>query len=168
MGGCSQLLPWDNYEVWVCWIEGSGSCQAPNTHNFSHTISDNIWKAYADSWYRPRTIANASSDFSTRKYSIQAGFRVTTVTPINTGSLPRCGARFDTSLGCRVCWIWQRIPRYIASLVYYYIEFGYGRKYADGSQVASGIDSQIVTFDDLSLVSPICLPILPHVSVSGC
>jgi len=48
-------------------LKGSGGCPAPNTLNYSHTIPDNSWRAYADSWDCPRSIGNARSDFLSTK-----------------------------------------------------------------------------------------------------
>jgi len=65
MGGRSLLFPWERYRLWDDWTEGSGSSEDPNRCNSSHTITDNIWRAYAGFWYRPRTIPNATSDVLT-------------------------------------------------------------------------------------------------------
>ena len=164
MGGHSQLLPWERYEVWVCHIEGSSSFQTPNGHDCSCTILDNIWRAYADSWYRQWTRANAGSEFSTRKYSNEGGFRETTVTQIHTASFVWRGTQFNTNAGCKVCWTCKLLLLHKASLVHYHIEIRYGRRYGDGSRVARGIDSQIVDLDDLSVVTAVCVPTLLRVS----
>jgi len=66
-GRCGRLLAWEIYEVRDNWIEGSGCWEAPNRLDCSHTIIDNIWRAYAGDWYRPRTIRNATSDVLTWK-----------------------------------------------------------------------------------------------------
>jgi len=67
MGGRRQLLPWGIYEVQDDRIEGAGSCEASNTDNRIHIITNNIWRAYSELWYGPQTISNAACDFSTRK-----------------------------------------------------------------------------------------------------
>jgi len=43
-------------------IDGTGSCPLPTSHDCSHTITTIIWRADADSWYHPRTMANAARD----------------------------------------------------------------------------------------------------------
>jgi len=165
MGGRIKLLPWERYEVWDCRIEGSGGCQAQNRHDCSHTIHDNIGRAYADFWDQPRAIANAASAFSTRKYSDEAGFGETTVRQIDTSSLARRCSWFDINLGCEACWTCKILPLQRASLTNYTMEIRYGWRYGDGSPIAGGIDIQIGNFDDLSLVNAICVPILLHVSI---
>jgi len=70
----------ERYEVLNCQTDGWSSCQPPNRHNWSRTISDNLWRPYAHSWYRPRTIVEAAKNFSTRKQSDEAGFGANTVT----------------------------------------------------------------------------------------
>jgi len=67
MEGHSKPVLWERYEVWDRRIDGSGGCQAPNRLYCSQNTPDEIWTAYADPRYRARTMANASSDFSTRK-----------------------------------------------------------------------------------------------------
>jgi len=164
MGWRSQRLPWERYEVWDCWIEGSGGCQAPNTDDSSHTIPDNIWSADADSRNCLRKMANASSDISTRKKSNEAGFRETELTEIHTGLFAWCSTRLDTDSGCKACCTHMHLPLHKASLVYYHIEIKYGQRYGDGSCIAGDIDSQIVNFDDLSLAKANFVPTLLHVS----
>jgi len=51
MGGCSQLLPGEKYEVGDCQMEGSGSCPAPNRHDCSQTIANNTWRVYISKNY---------------------------------------------------------------------------------------------------------------------
>jgi len=67
VGGRCRLHVWEIYEVWDSRIDGSSSCQASNRQDCSHTITDNIWRAYAESRYDPRTITNEAWDVSTRK-----------------------------------------------------------------------------------------------------
>jgi len=65
MEGRSRLLPWQRYKVQDNWIQGSGSCDSPNRNDSSHTVTDNICRAYAGSWCCAWTIPNATSDIST-------------------------------------------------------------------------------------------------------
>jgi len=67
MEGGGRLVPWERYEVWDGPMDDSSSWQASIRHDWSHTITDNIWRAYAESSYRLRTIGNASRDFSSGK-----------------------------------------------------------------------------------------------------
>jgi len=164
MEECSQLLPWERYEVRDCWIEGSSSCPAQNRADCLHTIADNMWRASGDSRYCPQTIANEGSDCSTRKKSNEARFGETTVTQIQTNIFARHGPRFDTNSGCQVYWTHKLSPLHEVSLVNYHIEIGYGRRYDDGSHLAGGIYSHIMNVEDLSLVKAICVPSLLRVS----
>jgi len=66
MGGRGRLLLEESHVVQDSQNDGSASCQAPNRYYCSQTITDNIWRAYAEYWYRPRTLANAATDFPTR------------------------------------------------------------------------------------------------------
>ena len=44
------------------------------------------------------------------------------------------------------------------------MEIGYGQRYGDGTRVTGSIDSQLVSFHDLSLGKAICVPTLLDVS----
>jgi len=47
--GRRRLPPSERYQVQDDTIEGSGSWEAPNRHDCSHTISNSIWRRYAGS-----------------------------------------------------------------------------------------------------------------------
>ena len=77
---------------------------------------------------------------------------------------PDDGGRFDADSGCDACWTHKLLTLHKASLLNNYIENGSGRRYGDGSQFTSGIDSQMVNLDDLSIVYTIYVTILLRVS----
>jgi len=148
MGRRSQLPPWERNEVRDDWTEGSGGCEAPNRHDTSHTITDNIWRAYVGSWYRPRPIPNAASDLLTGKLSNEAGFGETTGKQSHAISHAWRDAQFVTEGDCNASSTHEHLPQRIASLAYYHIEIRFGQR--------QGIDFQIVIFDVVSWVNAIC------------
>jgi len=148
-------------------MEGSGSSEALNSLDCTHTITDNIWRAYAGSWYCPRTITNAASDVSTGMKSNMAGFSETSGTRSHSTSHAQRGARFFPDGDCEACLTCKLLPLHIVSLANYHIEIGFWWRHGDGSCVTGGIHSQIGIFDVVSWVKAICVPILLHVSCSG-
>jgi len=164
MGGCGRHLSGEQYEVWDGRIDGSGCCEAPNRDDCCHTITDDIWRDYADSRYRPRTITDAAREFSTSKESTEARFIETPVTQSHSIFLARRSGQFVADWECEGCWTRQRWPPHITSLANYHIEIRFGRRQGDGSGVTGGIDSQIVNIDDIALVKVFCVPTLLRVS----
>jgi len=155
MVGSGRLLLWGRYEVLDDWIEGPGCCEAPNRHDSSHTIRDNICRAYPGSWYGPWTITNAASDMSTGKLSNQDEFRETTGRRSQSISDARRGPWFVTDGDCEASSTCMLFLLHIASLANYHIEIGFGRGHGDGSCVSGGVDSQIGIFDVVSWVKEI-------------
>jgi len=164
MGGRAWLRWWAEYEVQNDLIEGAGSCEPPTSHDCIHTITDHIWIVYADLGYHPRTITNAKCDFSTGKWSAEAGFAETSLTPTHSISPAWQCTRFVTDSECKARWTHQLLLMHIVSQANYHIEFGFGRRQGDGSWVASRVYSKIYYIDDVSPVKAICVPILLHVS----
>jgi len=164
MGGRSWLLPGERYEVRDDWIEGSGSSEVPHRLNCSHTITDNIRRAYADSWYRPRTITNATSDVSTGKESNDAGFRETSCRQSYSTAHAHRGARFVTDRDSKASSTYKLLPLHIASQANYHIDIGFRRRHGDGFCVTGSDDSPIGIFDDVFRIKAICEPVLLHLS----
>ena len=92
------------------------------------------------------------------------GFGETTFTQIHASSFALSGDRFDADSGCKACWTCKLLPLHEASLGNYHIEIRYRQRYGDGFHVARGIDSQIVSFEDLSLGKAIFVPTLLCIS----
>jgi len=164
MWGGGRLLLRERYEVQEDWMEGSGSCEAPNRHDCCHTITDNIWRAYVGCWYPPRIITNAASDVLTGKYSNVAGFRETSGRQSESISHAQCGAWLITDGDCEASSTRKHVPLHVASRANYHIEIGFGRRHCDGSCVTRGVDSQIGIFDPGSQANAIRVPSLLCVS----
>ena len=164
MVGRNRLLPWERFEGWDDWIEGSGSCKAPNRDDCSQAITNNIWRAYAGTQYHPRTTTNAASDLSTGKSSNEAGFGETSGRRSHSISDAQSGARFITDGDWEASSTCKHLPLPIASLANYHIEMWFGRRHCDGSRITGGVDTQIGKFDDVFRVNAIGEPILLRVS----
>ena len=159
MGRCSWLLLWERDEVQNGQFEGSGRHYAANWHGCSHTSSYNICKAWGDSRYRPRKIANAATDLVRNKESYEARFRETKVSQMHIISVTWWGAWCVTDQEIEACWTGKLLSLRIASLGNCDNKTGFRQRNHDGSCVTTGIDSQIAIFDNISLWKAICVPI---------
>jgi len=165
MGRRSRPLGWERNEVQDGQIQDSGHCQPPHRYECSYTIIEDIWRAHADSWYRRRTIAHAAGDFPTRNQSNTAGIWEPTVIQIHSISPGRSSALFVTQREFEARFTPMVLPLHLAPIAYYNMEIGFGRINSHGSCVAGGIDSLLVTFDDLCRWKAISVPILLLASV---
>lgn len=147
------------HQVWDDRRECSGGCEVPNRHDWSHTFTDTMWRAYADFWYHPRPILNAASSFSTSNWSNEAGYADPTVTEPHSVSFAWSGAQFLTNCHRKACWTSKLATLHRASLTNEHIEIGLGRRHGDSNCVAGGIGRKICTFDDVSHVEAICVQI---------
>jgi hypothetical protein len=151
---------WERYEVWDNWLEGWSSCEVPNRHQCSHTITDNIWKVHTDSWNRLRTSRNVASDVLTGQYPNLAGFGDTSGTHRHSICPGLCGAQSVTDGGCEASWIYKLWPMDIASLNNYNIHIGYSWSHGDGPCITWALDGQMCIFNNISHVKAIYQPIL--------
>jgi len=116
-----------------------------------------IWRAYAGSWYRPRTITNAPSDVSTGKLLNEAGFGQTSGRQSHSISDARRHAQFITDGDREASSTRKLLPQHVASLCNYPKQMGVRRRYGDSSCVSGWVDSQICIFDDASREYAICI-----------
>jgi hypothetical protein len=104
MGGHSGLRTCKRYEIPNGRIEDSGSCQSPHRLNYSPTITDKIWNAYADAWYGPQTNRNHTRVFSTRKQSNEDEVHASWVKPMHNVSPAKCNTSLVTEQEFEACW----------------------------------------------------------------
>ena len=162
--GRGWLTLWERYEVRDDWIDGSGSWEAANRHDFNHTITDNIWRAFVGYWNCLRTFTNATCDISTGKLLNDAGFGEISGRQSHSICNARRGTRFVTDWDSKASSTCKLFPLHIVSQAEYHIEIGFGLRHGDGSCFTGEINSQITIFDDVSRINTICEHVLLCVS----
>jgi len=115
---------------------------------------------YGDSWLRPRRIANAASDFSTRQWSIEARFGETAATPMHSVLPARPNARFVSDSAIKACPTYKVQPMHIASQANYHLEIGFRQRHCDGCCIAGGMNWQLGISDNVSIWNVILVSIL--------
>jgi len=161
----SCLHLWKRPEVRDGQIECFRICRAANWRSSSGTFT-NMWRAYEASWYRPRIITCAPSNFSTAKYTFGVGFQAYPVTQSHSFPLAGYRARFVTNSEDETCWTHKLQPLNNTCLTNFHVEIGIRKKNGNLLNIAGRMEMQIDIFGNLSLWKAICVFILIH--VSGC
>jgi len=148
--GYDSQLQWKRYEILNGRIDCSGSCQAPSRHYCSHTITENLCRAYTDAKYPPWTIAIAAIDIVTWKYSNDAGFQRTSVTGKNSSFTTWRGDSVITKQESEACYTCKLSLLYTASLASYLAENRFGLRNGYSSCIVDGTEMWIFKFVNMT------------------